>query len=161
MKSKEIISSEFEQLRLMKKRDKEALTEYYKRRKEERRQWIKSHPLWYKKHNKIKSKKLPYLPNYATFLQSPYWKNLKERFFIIHERRCWGCGLWWAVHLHHATYKRMGVEQEGDLVPLCAGCHSEIHRIHKEQGGDLYDVTHRYLDEQRQVEELYQLGKTL
>jgi len=34
------------------------------------------------------------------------------------------------MHLHHRTYKNLGAERLMDLVPLCAGCHAEVHRLH-------------------------------
>jgi predicted HNH restriction endonuclease len=33
------------------------------------------------------------------------------------------------MHLHHRTYKNLGVERLMDLVPVCPDCHELIHAI--------------------------------
>lgn len=95
--------------------------------------------------------KLPRMPDYKAYLLSPHWKKTKLNYFKTHRRECCACGYRGILHLHHATYKNMGVEEEGDLVALCQPCHYEIHNIHKKCGGDLYRITWQFILDHKEV----------
>lgn len=105
--------------------------------------------------------KLPYLTNYNAYLVSPHWKKRREEFFKKNKYECQACGSGDYINLHHATYQRMGIEEEGDLVPLCRSCHSEAHEIQKSTGENLYKVTYDYIMDKNQQEELVELTKYL
>lgn len=44
-------------------------------------------------------------------------------------------------HLHHRTYKNLGDERLMDLVLSCEKCHSEVHKIQKNQGLNIWAAT--------------------
>jgi hypothetical protein len=83
-------------------------------------------------------------PAYKRYLKSPEWAQRKLRFFAIHPRRCEACGTYPSkaklIHLHHASYDRLGNEPDSDLFPLCVargwrrrlgfkGCHDNVHAL--------------------------------
>lgn len=48
------------------------------------------------------------------------------------EPACAVCEAPWSLRhgdLHHRSYDRLGCETVSDLVPLCRGCHDDLHRI--------------------------------
>lgn len=83
-----------------------------------------------KKHKKGFSKKLPYLEDYKNYLKSPHWQKTKERFYVFFEKKCQRCESREKINLHHTDYRNLGIEKEGDLVPLCQNCHTELHKIY-------------------------------
>jgi hypothetical protein len=84
-------------------------------------------------------------PAYKRYLKSPQWAERKRRFFATHPRQCAACGTYPSkaklIHLHHASYDRMGAEPDSDLFPLCVargwwrrllgfnGCHDNVHAL--------------------------------
>ena len=68
---------------------------------------------------------------YKRYLKSPEWAYRKALFFASHPRRCLACGTWRKIHLHHATYERLGREPDDDLRPLCLSCHRNVHAVAK------------------------------
>lgn len=74
-----------------------------------------------------------YRQAYKEYINSPVWKERRERYFSTHEKVCRACGGGNRIHLHHQTYERFGAggEWDRDLVPLCFWCHQEVHKYHK------------------------------
>lgn len=69
---------------------------------------------------------------YAQYLQSAHWRDLREQAISNGSRRCAQCLLprWVAelaydqdLHVHHLTYERLGNERPEDLRVVCARCH--------------------------------------
>lgn len=64
---------------------------------------------------------------YRAYLASDHWRDVKRRYRASRLRQTCFCGAT-RVDLHHRTYKRIGRERLGDLVPLCREHHAEVHR---------------------------------
>ena len=76
--------------------------------------------------------------SYAWYIGSPHWTATKDRYrHSGRPWRCYVCGGDGALALHHRTYERMGAEELDDLVPVHAGCHARIHRLHRASKGRL------------------------
>lgn len=127
---------------------------FYRLKRKQRKianQWLnKDKP---NKPKKLKRSKLPYLENYRAYLVSPHWQATRKEFFEKNKYECTACGSSDSINLHHATYKRMGIEEEGDLVALCQDCHQKVHELQKETKQDLYQVTYYFIDQMRQIDE--------
>jgi len=76
--------------------------------------------------------------SYATWMSSAAWlarrAAWRDAFVATHgtEPRCTACGGPWSLSrgdLHHRSYRRLGAEADGDLVPLDRTCHDQLHRI--------------------------------
>jgi 5-methylcytosine-specific restriction endonuclease McrA len=64
-------------------------------------------------------------PQYLERINSPEWRELKERLILKRGNCCQQCGKERkTLHLHHVTYERLGNERDSDLILLCAGCHA-------------------------------------
>jgi hypothetical protein len=64
---------------------------------------------------------------YHTYLQSPEWAHVRDRFRALgRARRCAACHTWQALHTHHWTYRNLGREFLWQLVALCGPCHSRV-----------------------------------
>ena len=72
--------------------------------------------------------------DYLDYIKSDDWKNRKAKYFKKHPKICKACGSTERIHLHHITYRRLGKEGPRDLVPLCATCHDEVHRVARKKG---------------------------
>ncbi len=68
---------------------------------------------------------------YSDYLQTPYWKAVRERTFALQGRRCTepGCSHTQNLHVHHLTYDRRGAELNDDLQVLCTTCHRRKHGL--------------------------------
>lgn len=68
--------------------------------------------------------------SYDDYLESLHWRKIRRSYFAaLDEKRCWCCGVKsQRLHLHHATYVRLGKERLSDLIHVCFSCHNEIHR---------------------------------
>lgn len=65
---------------------------------------------------------------YKKYIDSPEWSERRRVYYLNHEKRCRSCGAKdKEIHLHHRTYKRLGREDDSDLMPLCNSCHSILH----------------------------------
>ena len=82
--------------------------------------------------------------DYKRYIASNAWRARRLRFIATTKGRC-PCGARDNLHVHHATYERMGSERDEDLRLVCERCHSEIHAIHSKIGGDLASATDRVL----------------
>lgn len=63
--------------------------------------------------------------SYDAYLVSDHWKEVKER---QPKTPCLGCGIEKRLQLHHMTYERLGEELSTDLIWLCGGCHTQLHK---------------------------------
>jgi 5-methylcytosine-specific restriction endonuclease McrA len=83
---------------------------------------------------------------YADHLRSPEWRATRERYWRSKlPKACYVCGRpkHRGMHLHHRTYKNLGAERLMDLVPVCFGCHEEIHEYQRATGMDLWKAKRR------------------
>lgn len=67
--------------------------------------------------------------SYTAYLESDHWKGLRSSLLSA---KCFACDRSKPrrlLHLHHATYERLGSERPADLVTLCDTCHARTHRI--------------------------------
>ena len=72
------------------------------------------------------------MKKYQRYLHTNYWKNLRAKYLetpLI--KKCIICGNP-NFELHHLSYKNLGKESSSDLVPVCRGCHQNIHNIYKD-----------------------------
>jgi hypothetical protein len=67
--------------------------------------------------------------SYGAYLRGPEWLAFKARWKVVHStrKRCRDCGKRGYYELHHLSYERLGCEHQGDVVPLCRGCHEKRH----------------------------------
>ena len=90
---------------------------------------------------------------YHEYITGPDWAEQRKRFFRskMPKEQCQACGRVWepGFHLHHRTYKRLGEEHLGDLLLMCADCHRDLHRGHKQSGQDLWKYTKRFVRRKR------------
>lgn len=68
--------------------------------------------------------------SYDKYINSDEWTNLKDNYFLTHEKICSACGSLSSIDLHHMTYDRLGNEKDIDLIPLCDICHDQYHDIY-------------------------------
>lgn len=68
--------------------------------------------------------------DYGSYIKSSAWRAVRARYIASGlPKVCYVCGAQWGRggHLHHRTYKNLGRERLMDLVPLCPGCHRDVH----------------------------------
>lgn len=76
---------------------------------------------------------------YKDFLNTNYWKKIKEYKKYRSNYSCELCSTQNNLHVHHKTYKNHGYEIHkeiiyNDLVVLCEDCHHKFHdNLHKEE----------------------------
>lgn len=69
--------------------------------------------------------------DYKHYIKSHDWEEVKSRFRLSNLYRdghcfvCTNAGI--EIHIHHLTYKRLGIERLRDLRILCAVCHAAAH----------------------------------
>jgi hypothetical protein len=64
---------------------------------------------------------------YEDYLRSDEWRARREAWVASHPGTgCFVCGRG-PPQLHHATYVRLGMEHDDDLVPLCDDHHEQVH----------------------------------
>lgn len=66
--------------------------------------------------------------SYAAYIDSPYWKGIRERVLSRDRHRCRGCGGSKGVSVHHDRYDFIRQERLEFLKAMCAKCHRHIHR---------------------------------
>lgn len=64
--------------------------------------------------------------NYAEYLASDHWRELRERYRASDRPQFCECGSR-KVSLHHLTYERLGAERLTDLIAVCRDCHRKLH----------------------------------
>lgn len=80
--------------------------------------------------------------SYADYLASDAWRSFRVRYKSSGSRMtCLICSAK-PIQLHHNTYVRLGVEELGDVTPLCRHCHIAVHRWLKSSGRRFVEFTH-------------------
>lgn len=90
---------------------------------------------------------------YEDFLQTDYWKMVREIKLQQSENKCQVCGSKSNLNVHHNTYAHHGKEHLhlADLVVLCKDCHSLFH--HKLPQEPKSDKTNEYqFDDYKPIE---------
>lgn len=64
---------------------------------------------------------------YNRYLQSPQWKERRQRVLERDNYLCQGCLTRRATQVHHLTYERVGNEMMFDLISICTPCHDALH----------------------------------
>ena len=64
---------------------------------------------------------------YARYLQSPQWKERREKALKKAGGKCSLCSSKRRLDCHHRTYERIGRERSADLLILCHSCHETFH----------------------------------
>jgi len=73
-----------------------------------------------------------YNREYESYLRSKKWASKKIEVFGLKGRKCQRCSSEERIHVHHASYERLGNEDIlNDLFVLCDNCHNEYHRRNK------------------------------
>ena len=69
--------------------------------------------------------------NYKDFLNTDYWKAVRNERLFRDGYKCSYCGSEDNLQVHHITYKNHGNEHShmDDLITLCIDCHKEYHKI--------------------------------
>jgi 5-methylcytosine-specific restriction endonuclease McrA len=90
--------------------------------------------------------------NYEKYINSKEWRDVRDRYFSSNmPQKCMACNKQKqkGFHIHHATYKRLGMEYLSDLRLLCPECHQGIHDLQKATGLKLLSATNRFIKETR------------
>jgi hypothetical protein len=84
---------------------------------------------------------------YDAYIKSPEWRRKRLEFINQHPTKKCFCGTSKKLHVHHATYDRLGNENFGDLRLVCEPCHDMIHYYHKNAGlpHTLEEATDNYI----------------
>ena len=101
---------------------------------------------------KNKQRKQTKFINYNEYINSPQWRQVRERYFASNmPQKCMGCGeaKKSGFHIHHATYKRLGMEYLRDLRLMCPSCHEKVHKKQKETGMKLLSATNQFIKSNR------------
>jgi hypothetical protein len=64
---------------------------------------------------------------YGIYLQSPQWRQKRQRVLERDNHRCQGCGQQRATQVHHRTYANIYREFLFELISVCDECHARIH----------------------------------
>lgn len=81
---------------------------------------------------------------YHLYIESDRWKMRRNLFKMKHPK-CQKCRSSDHLHVHHATYERIGNELDDDLRTLCKDCHKELHKRHKTSKYTLLEATKLFL----------------
>ena len=67
--------------------------------------------------------------NYAKFLKSDYWIEVRDKVIERDDNTCQKCGSKTNLHVHHKTYKNHFKKHLNlqDLITLCKKCHEKEH----------------------------------
>lgn len=104
---------------------------------------------------KTEQKKNKSTPYYA-YINSKEWEAKKKDYYSRHFKICAICSSIKRINLHHATYREFGKEKDEDLVPLCSGCHSELHRTRGKE--KLKEHTFSFIEDSIQEQKMYELS---
>lgn len=64
---------------------------------------------------------------YAEYLETPYWKALRNYVYNRDSRRCRLCDEGGQLACHHRRYGTRGKEDVNNLITLCMACHKHFH----------------------------------
>lgn len=87
--------------------------------------------------------------DYAVYLESQTWKDIRDRVFEEKGKVCEGCGQRVRLQVHHSIYSTkilQGESLEG-LRVVCDKCHSYIHSLANDQKMKLISATKAVLDD--------------
>lgn len=73
---------------------------------------------------------------YAEYMRSPAWRQLRQQALKVAGHRCQKCGVskWSAIlEVHHLTYERFKQENLSDLIVLCENCHKDADAERRQQ----------------------------
>lgn len=79
------------------------------------------------------------LPTYKEYIASDEWKEKSRQAKERSGYRCQLCnrkGNDTTMHTHHNTYDRLFLEDDSDLIVLCATCHSKFHDVEIQEDDD-------------------------
>jgi 5-methylcytosine-specific restriction endonuclease McrA len=96
---------------------------------------------------KIKAERKPKTQRkteYAKYLRSDKWKEIRQKVFDLDGNRCCLCGSMENLRPHHRKYpKVLGEEPLNDLLTLCNTCHFKFHQQQKKGDGSSKETTKR------------------
>ena len=70
--------------------------------------------------------------SYQEYLSTPHWKRVRKEALKRAGYKCQLCNSESPLHVHHRTYERLGYEEPGDIIALCAKHHKQFHAETKE-----------------------------
>lgn len=68
---------------------------------------------------------------YRDYLTTDWWAEQREKALGRANFSCQLCNDTRRLQVHHRTYRRLGMEEPGDLIVLCADCHETFHKNRK------------------------------
>lgn len=99
---------------------------------------------------------------YQQYLESEHWQELRKRFlesklcWKFGHNKCWACGSFANLNVHHRTYIRLGCERIDDLMLLCQSCHELFHRLYKmSDNKNLWELSNKFLRTGDRYEKLF------
>lgn len=94
----------------------------------------------------VNKRKIVNNTKYHSYIRSVEWTKKKVWYWgLTGLKVCQICGSNRNVQVHHMCYDRFGGnEVYDDLLGVCWYCHSEIHKLHRKQGGSLKAATLMY-----------------
>ena len=90
--------------------------------------------------------------NYKEYLESDYWKGIREEVYKRDGYKCRLCNSEDNLHAHHRTYEFLGNENLDDLITLCRKCHNIFHKKNPEVNYSTH-IQHEKWERQREQEE--------
>lgn len=86
--------------------------------------------------------------DWKRYIESAEWYQLRDRKFAEAGKYCRGCGALHNLRVHHIIYRKVLSEAIlSDLLVLCEGCHTALHRAIKTLELHIKDVTEVNLSE--------------
>lgn len=83
--------------------------------------------------------------SYTKYLQTDWWHELRDMAKALAEHRCRGCNAPDNLEVHHRSYEHLGTHDEaGDLVVLCAACHTAVHLVMDNRAGKVRRDSRRF-----------------
>ena len=112
---------------------------------------------WKRKEITVKKIQTQFI-NYEKYIKSKEWQDVRKRYFASKmPQKCMACGAkkQSGFHIHHATYKRLGMEYLSDLRLLCSQCHQDVHKLQKTTGMRLLSATNHTIRHNRKKHRLH------
>ena len=113
-----------------------------------------------KNKRKIKAPRPLQPKDYRSYINSNRWAKRRIQYQFRNTNVCKICGAK-DVHLHHLTYERLGMEEDSDLIPLCAEHHDALHEFVGGSKKNLVMETHAFIEMNRYEEEVVAMMKNL
>lgn len=82
---------------------------------------------------------------YSRYISSAAWAQKKDKYRKSKlPQECYCCGEHRGPkQFHHRSYRNFGRERLMDIVPVCQGCHDEVHRYQRQRQCDIWQATTR------------------